>query len=751
MGRRFAEVCAYPLLIIDNFLERMNKTNCWEFKKCGREVNGSNIHELGICPSALQDKGNGIHDGINGGRICWAVAGTLCQGRVQGSFAAKIKDCGQCDFYARVSAEEGRVFLAVEKVLATIGGTDSLLPGSRRVSQPGASQQYTVLVVDDSTSVRKSLGDYLKQHGYLVIEAENGEEALLRIREFQPDIISLDVVMPELDGFETCQAIRALDGEKPTPVIFVTSNDTLEDRAKGFQLGALDFISKRSKNFWNEVLQAIDRILRPQVAMSNLTALVIDENTVSRRIIVSCLEQQGVAVLVARTDADAISLINQKRQLDIIISEAFGHHVNGMELCRQFRQNPHYAMIPIILLCPDHFRHQILELFRAGATDYIVKPCPREELVGRLVTHLETQQLLKDLANEVRKNKLVLDSVGEGIVGLDVQGRITFINPAAARILGWSREELLGQEFYLIAHGKDESGQEPARPRSPLAPTYLEGKVVCVNDDTFWRKDGSSLAVKYISTPLVGDVLAGAVVTFSDITLEKQDENMRRDVERITRHDLKTPLNGIIGIPQLLLMDENLTGQQREFLGLVEDSGRRMLHMINESLSLFKIEKGTYQFVPEPVDILRTIDEVIHDVSYIAQSGGSIVVFVDGAPRQEEQRFIINGEKAFCYSMLANIMKNACEAASGEKITISLKSGSPLSQIAINNKGVVPEKIRASFFDKYVTAGKPGGTGLGTYSAKLFAEAQNGTIAMVTSSQQGTTVTVSLPAAGKEV
>lgn len=607
-------------------------------------------------------------------------------------------------------------------------------------------QQYTVLVVDDSASVRKSLGDYLKQHGYLVIEAEDGADALLKTKEFQPDIISLDVVMPEMDGFEACQAIRALDREKMTPVIFVTGNDTLEDRAKGFQLGALDFISKRSKKFWDEVLLAIDRILRPTVAMSNLTALVLDEDGVSRRLLVSCLEQQGVAVHAAENSAAVLEIINQKKHLDLIVSEAFGQHVNGPEVCRQFRQNPQYAMIPIIMLCPDRSRHKILELFSAGATDYIVKPCPKEELVGRLVTHLHTQQLLKDLANEVEKNKLVLDSVGDGIVGLDLSGSITFVNPAAARILGWTGEEILGQDFHAIAQSRDENGQEIAREKSLLAPTYREGKVVSVSDDIFWRKDGSRVAVKYISTPLVGDALAGAVVTFSDITLEKQDEAMRRDVERIVRHDLKTPLNGIIGIPQLILLDENLTEQQREFLGMLEDSGRRMLHMINESLSLFKIEKGTYEFIPEPVNILQTIDDVIHDISFIKQSGVSIVVFVDGAPRQNGQQFLVSGEKTFCYSMLANIMKNACEASSsGEKITISMKSGEPLSQIAINNPCVVPEEIRDTFFHKYVTAGKSGGTGLGTYSTRLFAEAQKGTISMETSNPHGTTITISLP------
>ena len=68
------------------------KTNCWEFKVCGREPGGSKVNEFGVCPAAIDKKVNGIHDGINGGRCCWAVAGTLCGGVVQGTFSKKMLD-----------------------------------------------------------------------------------------------------------------------------------------------------------------------------------------------------------------------------------------------------------------------------------------------------------------------------------------------------------------------------------------------------------------------------------------------------------------------------------------------------------------------------------------------------------------------------------------------------------------------------------------------------------------------------------
>lgn len=82
------------------------RKNCWETKDCGREPGGSKSGELGVCPASTNDKLDSIHGGKNGGRTCWVVAGTLCGGTVQGTFAHKFKNCEICDFYASVKGDE---------------------------------------------------------------------------------------------------------------------------------------------------------------------------------------------------------------------------------------------------------------------------------------------------------------------------------------------------------------------------------------------------------------------------------------------------------------------------------------------------------------------------------------------------------------------------------------------------------------------------------------------------------------------
>ena len=85
----------------------MSKKNCWEIKNCGRERNGSKTDEQGICPSSTEKTLDGVHGGKNSGRACWIVAGTMCCGKIKGTYAQKYNNCRECDFYKTVKEEEG--------------------------------------------------------------------------------------------------------------------------------------------------------------------------------------------------------------------------------------------------------------------------------------------------------------------------------------------------------------------------------------------------------------------------------------------------------------------------------------------------------------------------------------------------------------------------------------------------------------------------------------------------------------------
>lgn len=211
--------------------------------------------------------------------------------------------------------------------------------------------------------------------------------------------------------------------------------------------------------------------------------------------------------------------------------------------------------------------------------------------------------------------------------------------------------------------------------------------------------------------------------------LERQNEalmenvRLREEVERIARHDIKTPLNSIIAVPRLLREERRLTAEADELLGIVERAGYRILSMVNLSLDLYKMEQGSYIFRPDAVDIVDLLDKIAVDIrSHAASKHVSLKLERGDAP------VFAWAEELLCYSLIANLLKNAVEASpEGAVVTtrLELVAGDHLV-LHIHNQGVVPATVQGSFFTKYATAGKASGTGLGTYSARLMARTQDG-------------------------
>jgi signal transduction histidine kinase len=238
-------------------------------------------------------------------------------------------------------------------------------------------------------------------------------------------------------------------------------------------------------------------------------------------------------------------------------------------------------------------------------------------------------------------------------------------------------------------------------------------------------------------------------------TLERQyrallaAERLKQDVELITRHDMKSPLNGVIGFADLLLHTP-LSGEQEKQVKTIRKSGVTVLHMINLSLGLYRMEHGTYQLEAVEIDLLPIIESVRNDASsWMVGNRLTLETRVQGVPVVAGSVFCIRGEEVLCYSMLANLIKNALEASpEGGVVVIDMEGQGDRGVVRIRNQGAVPKEIRASFFEKYATAGKSSGTGLGTYSAKLIVETMGGTIQMHSSDEGWTEISMVLPRGG---
>jgi signal transduction histidine kinase/CheY-like chemotaxis protein/HPt (histidine-containing phosphotransfer) domain-containing protein len=231
----------------------------------------------------------------------------------------------------------------------------------------------------------------------------------------------------------------------------------------------------------------------------------------------------------------------------------------------------------------------------------------------------------------------------------------------------------------------------------------------------------------------------------------KENVRLREEVDRMSRHDLKTPLNSIVAVPDLMREEGNLSRAQLELMTLVERAGYRVLNMVNLSMDLLKMEQGVYQWQPDAVDIGRLIHRVNADVQRLAATREvRLRVVIDGQAPADASPVFVNADETLCYSILANLLKNAVEAApDGSTVRVTVRSGDPVC-IEIHNLGAVPADIRGRFFQKYATHGKASGTGFGAYSAQLMARIQQGELRMRTSDEEGTTLTLQLQAAAPD-
>lgn len=187
------------------------------------------------------------------------------------------------------------------------------------------------------------------------------------------------------------------------PVIFVTSLDTIEDRRRGFEAGATDFITKPFKE--GELLDAVNRILNPLRRLSGMTALLADA-AASRRVVMDCLAREGVSVIETGDGAEAFEIIaDRSDEIDIVLTVCRLPGMNGDELCGRIRNELNLQDLPVVFLPHIDDKSMLLELFKAGATDYLVQPFAKEEFLARLTSHLDRSILNKRLRSTLEKSR----------------------------------------------------------------------------------------------------------------------------------------------------------------------------------------------------------------------------------------------------------------------------------------------------------------------------------------------------------
>lgn len=262
--------------------------------------------------------------------------------------------------------------------------------------------------------------------------------------------------------------------------------------------------------------------------MNQETLLLVDDNPNNLQVLYQTLEGYGYKLLIAKNGSDALN-ITERVHPALILLDIMMPGMDGYEVCRKIKSKAEFADVSIIFLSALDDVKDKIKGFSVGAVDYISKPFQADEVIARVETHIKIKQLEKRLEKKNKQleedNVLILESMGEGLLGIDKQGLITFINPAGANITGWLEEEITGKDFHnLLMHTNIKGKRNPVE-QNKICNTLQDQMVRHCDNDIFWNKNGESFPVEYTVTAIDGEIDVSSVcVVFKNIQERKKRE-----------------------------------------------------------------------------------------------------------------------------------------------------------------------------------------------------------------------------------
>ncbi len=377
---------------------------------------------------------------------------------------------------------------------------------------------------------------------------------------------------------------------------------------------------------------------------------------------------------------------------------------------------------------------------------------------GSLRDITERKKTEEELWNLSHKNELILASLGEGVYGVNLKGEATFINPAMLEMLGYSLTELLGKQLHSIIHHSRADGMAYPVDQCKIYAAYRDGATSRVNDEVFWRKDGTSFMVEYISAPTIeNNKVVGAVVVFRDITERKHYEEQLKEANAskdkffsIVAHDLKNPFNALLGASDALNegIDDFDAEEIKDLSNMVNKSAKNAYALLENLLEWSRSQLGRIKF--EPVDL--NLRDIVHES----------LMAVESQAHNKKIKLVNNTGSVYVYAdpnllktIIRNLLSNAIKYTNNSgTVTIGSKQMDGYMEISVTDTGVgIPSETIEKLFRIDAKSSTPGtaketGTGLGLILCREFIEKHGGKIWVESEVGKGTIFTFTLPIKG---
>ncbi len=619
-----------------------------------------------------------------------------------------------------------------------------------------------ILIVDDQPINLKILLFFLQEQDFEVRILQSGVQALALLQETLPDIILLDVMMPELDGFETCRRIKADERLVDIPVIFMTALDTVEDKVTGFKVGGIDYITKPFQQ--TEVLIRINTHINLRkkalklketqeellLQKNKLEALI---NSIPDPIYIKDMNNKYISC------NRAFEEMTGKPEQEIVGRE--DSVVFSSEVAASFRAKDQEMLsfgevkrTEELIVAPNG-ENLFFDIWK---TPYIGPDGKSLGFIGICRDINELKKAQQEAEEERERLSVTLQSIGDGVITTDVQGKTVFINRAAEQLTGWDNTDAVGKPSDEIFRIFDEKTGEKAQ--NPVARILRAGKRLALSRDAVLQpKDGTKISIADSGAPIRDreSHVIGVVIIFRDIMQEKKMEQERGKIRKLESvgvlaggiaHDFNNLLSAILG--NIELASSGITEDSR-ISSLLADAQRATERATKLTYQLLTFSKGG-----EPIKEKTSLPDLVSESANFVLHGSQVSCEFSFA----DDLWMIYADSGQLSQVIQNIILNAKDAMpNGGRIRVECSNVKDLAsglllhrhkgnfvQITFQDTGAgIPHDIIDSIFDPYFTTKKEG-NGLGLAICHSIIKKHGGHVTVHSDPQQGTIFSIYLPA-----